>query len=192
MTTTHRRRRGAETQAALAAFLRANGFPYATDAGAGRGGTDILNTLGVTWEAKSTREFSHRKGAAQAAGHGGEQTPAVIRPDGYGVARVGAWPVCVPLDQYVRLLRMAGYGSPLEDAQTPERPRTPDGTPKSAHGDAGGRDTPTADEGSDPGTAVEMDPPGSRRTAPPGLAARPAARPRPARTRCNDCKGLDA
>jgi hypothetical protein len=113
VTTTHRRRRGAETQSLIAAFLRANGFDHACDAGAGRTGTDILNTPGVTWEAKSRRDFSPTLGRKQADAHGGEQSPVVIRPDGYGPASVDRWPVCVPLGQYVALLRMAGYGTEL-------------------------------------------------------------------------------
>jgi hypothetical protein len=137
MTTTYRRRRGAQTQAWLARFLREEGFPHATDAGAGRQGTDILGTDRITWEAKSRREMSPTLGRAQSDSHGGEQTPVVIRPDGYGEARIADWPVCVPLGQYVHLLRMAGYGEPLSrDAAPGVNPWT--GKPRSSpHGDPG-------------------------------------------------------
>jgi hypothetical protein len=36
---------------------------------------------------------------------------AVLRLDGQGEASIGAWPVVLRLDTFVRLLREAGYGS---------------------------------------------------------------------------------
>jgi hypothetical protein len=39
---------------------------------------------------------------------------AVIRPDGYGPARIDEWPVLMTLKQAIELLREAGYGSRMD------------------------------------------------------------------------------
>jgi hypothetical protein len=111
VTSPHRRRRGAETQATVAAFLAANGWPYASDAGSGRQGADILNTPGLAWEVKGRRDFSPLAWIRQAAGLPG--LPLVVhRPDGMGPATIADWPVTLRLADAVTLLRAAGYGDP--------------------------------------------------------------------------------
>ncbi len=111
MTSPHRKRRGAETQAALAGYLRDHGWPFATDAGAGRQGSDILNTPGLGWEAKARRDFSPLAWIRQ-ADNGSGVPLCVHRPDGMGPATVANWPVTLRLSDVVTLLRAAGYGDP--------------------------------------------------------------------------------
>ncbi len=117
MTSPHRKRRGAETQRAVAGYLREHGWPYATDAGAGRNGVDILGTPGVSWEAKARRDFSPLAWIRQAATQPGLPLCA-HRPDGMGPATVADWPVTLRLRDVVSLLRAAGYGDP--ETPTPE------------------------------------------------------------------------
>ncbi|PRX95602.1 hypothetical protein CLV72_109211 [Allonocardiopsis opalescens] len=111
--TTHRKRRGAETQRAVAAYLAENGWGYATDAGAGRGGVDILGTPGLDIEVKARRDLSLMAWLRQAAGTGGGLPIVVHRPDGMGLASVDLWPATLHLGQLVPVLRAAGYGDPL-------------------------------------------------------------------------------
>lgn len=109
---TARRRRGADTQRAVARYLVANGWPYATDAGAGRNGADILGTPGLAIEVKARRDFSPLAWLRQAAQTLGGVPICVHRPDGMGEASVAAWPVTMRLCDAVTLLRDAGYGDP--------------------------------------------------------------------------------
>lgn len=111
MTSPHRKRRGAETQRAVADHLAAHGWPYASDAGAGRAGCDVLNTPGLCLEVKARRDLNLTGWLKQAAGRPG--LPIVIhRPDGMGPASIEDWPATLRLADLVRLLRAAGYGDP--------------------------------------------------------------------------------
>jgi hypothetical protein len=108
---TTRKSRGAQTQRLIAAHLQTNGWPHATDAGAGRPGSDILGTPGLAIEVKARRDFSPLAWIRQAGQQPG--LPLVIhRPDGMGPATVGDWPVTLKLNDMLTLLRAAGYGDP--------------------------------------------------------------------------------
>lgn len=110
--TDHRKRRGAEAERCVAAFLRDAGWPFAEAVGAGRGGTDVTGTPGLVWEVKARREVSMRSAMVQAAGHGTEHDlpVLVLRLNGQGPASVSEWPAVLPLAALVSLLREAGYG----------------------------------------------------------------------------------
>lgn len=99
----------------MAGYLAANGWPYATDAGAGRPGADILGCPGLSFEVKGRRDFSPLEWIRQAIKHGTGTPICVIRPDGMGPANVNNWPVVLRLEDLVTLLRQAGYGDPLEE-----------------------------------------------------------------------------
>lgn len=115
MNATTARRRGADTQRAVAAHLAGNGWPHATDAGAGRAGSDILGVPGLGIEVKGRRNFDPGAWLKQAA-KGSQGIPLCVhRPYGAGVATVGRWPVLMHFDDAIRLLRLAGYGDPLPD-----------------------------------------------------------------------------
>ena len=49
----HRKARGMRTQLLVAEHMRVNGWPFATSAGAGRSGSDVLNTPDVAVEVKA-------------------------------------------------------------------------------------------------------------------------------------------
>jgi hypothetical protein len=114
MPSNHRKHRGAETQRLVAAYWGENGFPYCTDAGAGRNGADLLNTPGIRAEIKAVRQFSIPAWLRQAGGHAGEGLPLVVqRPDGFGPASIGDWGMIFRQEDGLYLLRRAGFGEPL-------------------------------------------------------------------------------
>lgn len=106
----HRKHRGYASQRIVADYLRA-WWPFAEPTGAGRQGSDILGVVGTDWEVKARRELDLTGTVAQQA----KRTPkgivpiAVIRPDGYGPARIAEWPCVMPLSVVVQLLKEAGY-----------------------------------------------------------------------------------
>lgn len=111
---TARKARGMRTQAAVAEYLRAHGFPYATDAGAGRPGIDILNTAGLSIEVKARANFDPMAWVRQAATRPG--LPLVIlRPNGLGESRIHLWPLITLFGEGVSTLRAAGFGDPDDD-----------------------------------------------------------------------------
>ena len=114
---TARKRRGAETQAVAAEWYRANGFPYCTDAGAGRRGRDLLNMIGLAPEVKARRDFDPLAFCRQAASNAAGDVPFVLlRCDGQGPAVVDQWPVITTNWHWTRLIRLAGFGTPLDGA----------------------------------------------------------------------------
>lgn len=109
-----RKRRGYESQAIVARYLASHGWPYAEPVGAGRPGTDVTGVVGVDIEVKAVRDkdFSMTGTIQQQLSRiadKGALPIAVIRPDGYGEARVEEWPVIIPLASVVELLKEAGY-----------------------------------------------------------------------------------
>lgn len=107
----HRKHRGMESQRVVADYLREAGWPYAEPAGAGRPGTDVLGLIGVDIEVKARRELDLTGTIRQQAQRAQEGVipVAVIRPDGYGPARIADWPAVMPLSVMVQLLRQAGF-----------------------------------------------------------------------------------
>jgi len=126
----HRKQRGMQTQVTVAGYLAENGWPFATDAGPGRPGSDILGVPGLAIEVKARRELDLLAWLRQAAkGAGANGLPIVIhRPDGMGPATVADWPASLRLADLVKLLRLAGYGDPLVPSmeEDPSKERNPD------------------------------------------------------------------
>jgi hypothetical protein len=112
-----RKSRGAETQRVAAEWYRANGFPYCTDAGAGRSGRDLLNMIGLAPEVKARTDFSPLQWARQAARTAAGDVPFVLlRCNGQGPSTVAEWPVIVPNLHWTQMIRAAGFGEPLDGA----------------------------------------------------------------------------
>lgn len=108
-----RKARGMATQALAAAWFRARGFPYCTDAGAGRPGRDLLNMIGLAPEVKARAGFSPLAWIRQAATTAAGDLPFVLlRCNGQGPATVADWPVLLRLEDFTALVRAAGYGDP--------------------------------------------------------------------------------
>lgn len=102
----HRKHRGFESQRIVAEYL-AEYWPHAVPVGAGRPGSDIT---GVPFdvEIKARRRLELTGTMQQLADRAtGVPQVAVIRPDGYGPARIDQWPAIVTLAEYVRLFRGA-------------------------------------------------------------------------------------
>jgi hypothetical protein len=106
------KQRGAETQRLVADYLKDNGWPYATDAGAGRSGNDILGVPGLGIEVKARKDFSPQAWLRQAETGGTGLPMCVHRPYGMGPASVAGWPVTLRLADLVSILRDAGFGDP--------------------------------------------------------------------------------
>ena len=106
----HRKQRGRETERIVADYLR-EWWPFAEPVGAGRPGSDVTGVVGVDIEVKARRELDLTGTIRQQSARLRENTlpVAVIRPDGFGPARVAEWPVVMPLSVAVQLLREAGY-----------------------------------------------------------------------------------
>jgi len=116
-----RKTRGYETQRLVASFLAENGWPWATDAGPGRSGDDVLNTPGLSIEVKARRGFNPLEWVRQTVARANGRLPLVVhRPDGLGPAHVSDWLVTLRLEDAVRLLRLAGYGDPIPEPPAPE------------------------------------------------------------------------
>jgi hypothetical protein len=117
-----------ETQKLIAQRARdAWGFIYAETCGAGRPGVDILNTPGLAVEVKATKAVDMpdwlRQATRNARAGLPDGTPAdlplvVYRPQGYGPATVGDWPVIMRLEDAEALLRAGGY-FPVNAADLP-------------------------------------------------------------------------
>jgi hypothetical protein len=101
----HRKHRGYATQRMVADYLAAAGWIHAEPVGAGRPGSDIT---GVPFdvEVKARRDLDLTGTLRQLADRTDGRFPfAVIRPDGYGPARIDEWPAVVRLADLVALLR---------------------------------------------------------------------------------------
>jgi hypothetical protein len=113
MASQSRKHRGYASQRIVAEYLREQGWPFAESAGAGRPGTDVTGIVGVDIEVKARRGLSLTGLVAQQAlrAADGVIPVGVIRPDGYGPARIAEWPAVMPLSVLVILLHEAGYGN---------------------------------------------------------------------------------
>ena len=105
----HRKHRGYDTQRIVARYLQEHGWPYAEPTGAGRQGTDILSTPGIDWEIAARRGFVVTEKMQQAQQRANGLIPIIVlRPDGWGEARIDSWPAITPLSEMVKLLKAGG------------------------------------------------------------------------------------
>jgi len=107
-----RKHRGYRSQKVLAMYLAKHGFPFAESAGAGRSGSDVTGTTGIDWEVKARTGFNPTAAIKQLKErHNGKDLPvAVLRLNGQGEANIGEWVTLLRLEDFVHLLREAGYG----------------------------------------------------------------------------------
>ena len=112
-----RKARGSATQAIAAEWFRGHGFPFCTDAGAGRPGRDLLNLIGLAGEVKARANLDPLGWIRQARDNAHGDLPFVLfRCNGQGPATVADWPVLLRLEDFTRLVRAAGYGDPEQEA----------------------------------------------------------------------------
>lgn len=108
-----RKARGSATQAIAADWYRDHGFPYCTDAGAGRQGRDLLNMIGLAGEVKGRADFNPLAWIRQAVSNAAGDLPFVLlRCNGQGPKTIADWPVILRNEDFTRLVRAAGYGDP--------------------------------------------------------------------------------
>lgn len=106
-----RKARGMRTQKVVAEAFKADGWPHAETAGAGRSGTDVLGIVGVDVEVKARRGFNVVAAMKQARERAAEGTLciAVIRPDGMGETTVNDWPVIMRFEDARNLMKGSGF-----------------------------------------------------------------------------------
>lgn len=98
------------TQALAATWFREHGFPFCTDAGAGRPGRDLL---GLAAEVKARAGLNPLAWIKQAIAAAEGDLPFVLfRCNGQGPKSIGDWPVLLRLEDFTALVRAAGYGDP--------------------------------------------------------------------------------
>lgn len=109
--TDHRVSRGRRTQAAVAAYLAAHGWPRAESRPASLSGTDVMHLESLAVEVKARADFAPLLWMRQAQRNAAPtQLPVVVmRPNGSGEADVADWPAFMPLHRLVELLHAAGY-----------------------------------------------------------------------------------
>lgn len=113
-----RKTRSRETEKAVAEALRGL-YPDANAVPSALPGKDILNTPGLAVEVKARRNLDLPAWCRQSAKNAadGELPVVVSRPDGFGPASIGQWPVIITMESFLWLLECAGYGT----SSTPRR-----------------------------------------------------------------------
>lgn len=96
-----------QSQSLIAESLKRKGlFPWATDAGAGRTGKDILNTPSFAIEVKARSNFEPVSSMRQAKANADDtETPIVVcRMNGQGPANIGQWIAFTTWDEMTMLM----------------------------------------------------------------------------------------
>lgn len=97
---THRVSRGRKSQEYAATYIKTI-FPDAESLAASLPGKDIKNTPGWSFEVKGRRDFKPTEWSRQASKYGTNEFHAcIMRPDGYGEARVGEWLVFMTFEEF--------------------------------------------------------------------------------------------
>lgn len=104
-----RKQRAHETETLVAGWFSANGWPHAEPVGSGRPGSDVTGMPGLCVEVKARRDLNLPQWLRQHA-LAGVPVLVVHRPDGFGPASIGSWPVTMRLDDFTGILKAAGYG----------------------------------------------------------------------------------
>lgn len=108
--TQHRKARGMRTQLLVAEHLKANGWPHAQSAGAGRPGADVLETPDIAVEVKARTNLDPLAWVKQAEKSADGRFPfAVFRCNGQGEDAT-KYVAMVRFGDLVQLLQAAGYG----------------------------------------------------------------------------------
>lgn len=121
MSNQSRKQRGYTSQRIAADWYVQNGWEYAVSTGAGRAGVDITGMPGLAPEVKARRALNITGWLKQASQEKRLGLPFVIvRPDGFGEARIGQWAVLMTLEDHTALLKMAGYARDARVFGSPE------------------------------------------------------------------------
>lgn len=114
------KRKGSAAERDLVTFLRNAGFPHAERrlAGSAQDRGDIAGVPGVVWEVKNHAALNLAgwvdEATLEQASDGADYGIVVHKRRGKGNA--GDWYATLPVAQVARLLRQAGYGTPLDGA----------------------------------------------------------------------------
>lgn len=98
--------RGRESQVFAANYLKPV-FPDAESLAASLPGKDIKNTGEWAFEVKARRAFNPAEWSRQASKYDdGKWHACIMRPDGYGEAKVGQWLVFMTFEEFRTLLNL--------------------------------------------------------------------------------------
>ena len=108
-----RKHRGRATERLVAAYWRANGWPWCEPNGASAAGADLTGTPGLAVEIKARANVALPAFMRQAQKHAGAHLLPVLilRLNGQGPKTVGDWPVILRHSDFLQLLDDAGYTS---------------------------------------------------------------------------------
>lgn len=107
--------RGRATNTLAAEYWAANGFPGCASTWGSQPGRDVKFMLGLAPEVKATSDGDILAALRQAEKNSDGDLPFVLwRPDGYGPEKIDQWVMAFRNNVGTRLLRAAGYGTPLD------------------------------------------------------------------------------
>lgn len=98
--------RGRESQVFAATYLKKI-FPDAASVAASLPGKDVLNTPGWSFEIKARREFLPTQWSKQMTKNElpDEYSACIMRPDGYGEAKIGEWLAFMTFKEFRDLIK---------------------------------------------------------------------------------------
>lgn len=112
-----RKHRGMKSQALVAEYFAANGWPYAQSAGAGRPGADVTGMPDVACEVKARGDWNPVGWLKQAEKNAdGRLSVAVSRPNGIG-PHPERFIAHIRMADLLDLLHAAGYGTPPREEE---------------------------------------------------------------------------
>lgn len=110
--------KGTLAETGLVNYLQDNGFPHAERralAGVNDLG-DIIGTVGICWEVKNQKTYNIPKWLKETQietkNSNSDYGVLVVKPNGIGPTRPDQWWAIMNVEDIVRLLRDAGYGTP--------------------------------------------------------------------------------
>ncbi len=105
-----RKRRGRDTERLIADYWQRHGWTYAEAVGAGSPGTDLTGTPGCAVEIKARTGLNLGAWMKQARKNAGHMLPVLIlRLNGQGETALDEFPVVLRHDDFMVLLKDAGY-----------------------------------------------------------------------------------
>lgn len=108
--TNSRKRRGRDTERLIADYWRRHGWTHVEAVGAGSPGTDLTGTPGCAVEIKARTGLNLGAWMKQARRNAGHMLPVLIlRLNGQGEAALDEFPVVLRHDDFMVLLKDAGY-----------------------------------------------------------------------------------
>lgn len=109
-----------ETEMIVARYFTEHGWPSCERRGRGFEGRELIGMPGLAPEVKARRRLALPEWLRQADRERGGGLPFVIhRPDGFGAASIGIWPMTFMVKHGVALLLESGFGTEPDEYSSP-------------------------------------------------------------------------